>query len=126
MSWILPFMYTISFFFPGVLEAYAAYKVFPFIKYRGGLVVFIFMTLSSQFDLLYSILIFAYLFINFGKLPERSLPWSDPIALILSIYLLVSLFLWRLASGSLALWFTGKLTERPIRRLLGIPEEDSQ
>ncbi len=119
MNWF-PIIFTISFFFPGIFEAYAAFKVFPFIKYKGGLVVFIFFTLGAQFDLILSVLMLVAIIFQ-GKF-VFDIPWNMPLVSIPVIYLIISLFLWRFASGSLALWFAGRLTENPIRKLLGVPE----
>ncbi len=122
MSNFFPIIFSLSFFFPGILEAYAAFKVFPFMRYRGGLALFSFLALSAQFDLLFSGLMI--IVIIFGANFVVDLPWDNSIVLGLVIYLVTSLFLWRFASGMISLWFAGKITEEPIRKLLGIKEKE--
>jgi hypothetical protein len=124
MSNIFPIAFVISFFFPGLLEAYAAFRYFKYIHDRGGLAVFIWFAMSAHFDIVFSIATFVYI-LN-GSSRSRGIDWSNPVEIILTVYLTTALYLWRFASGMIALWFSTKITEAPLRKLLGIKEDSQQ
>lgn len=124
MNNLFPIFLSFSFLFPGILEAYAAFKFLPFVKYRGGLIMLIFFSMSAQFDILFSGLMF--LVIALGANFVVDLPWSNPIVVAIVSYLVLSLFLWRAASGVIAVYSFNKKTEPLLRKLLGIPEKSDR
>ncbi len=99
--WVI---FLILMFIPGVIHAYASFKLLRFIKTESGLASFFLCSANAGFDLLFSLILL--LAILFGKL-ELELDLSNIFVLILVISIILSFLWWRFVTATHSLWLMG-------------------
>lgn len=114
-GWII---FTISMAIPGFAEFYAAWKLLFFVREKGGILPFLFCFLSGLFDLAFSAIMTVILV--FGGTLVLELDYTNPLIFAICAFIVLSFFLWRLASATMSLWFAGLLQENTVRGLIRI------